>query len=115
MSDFFNRIQNCRFHQTLFPAYVYGWVAHRRYTQVSPRQTMSGDRYPFVAVIEFWSGPCVLRKATFKCEPIVKGKRVTSFTNSEEDAVQLTMVMPFLVACRAWCCEPNRISMNTKA
>lgn len=30
-------------------------------------------------------------------EPLVKGKQVTGFTNSEEDAVQLTDVVPFLV------------------
>ena len=30
-------------------------------------------------------------------EPIVKGKRVTGFTNCEEKAVQLTEVVPFLV------------------
>ncbi len=30
-------------------------------------------------------------------EPLVKGKRVTGFTNSEEEAVQLTDVVPFLV------------------
>ncbi|MEA9391570.1 type 1 glutamine amidotransferase domain-containing protein [Acerihabitans sp. TG2] len=30
-------------------------------------------------------------------EPLVKGKRVTGFTNSEEAAVQLTDVVPFLV------------------
>ncbi|EAY29534.1 type 1 glutamine amidotransferase domain-containing protein [Microscilla marina] len=29
--------------------------------------------------------------------PLVKGKQVTGFTNSEEDAVQLTDVVPFLV------------------
>lgn len=29
--------------------------------------------------------------------PLVKGKRVTGFTNSEEDAVQLTQIVPFLV------------------
>jgi putative intracellular protease/amidase len=29
--------------------------------------------------------------------PLVKGKKVTGFTNSEEDAVQLTNVVPFLV------------------
>lgn len=29
--------------------------------------------------------------------PVVAGKRVTGFTNSEEDAVQLTDVVPFLV------------------
>ncbi|WP_116126680.1 type 1 glutamine amidotransferase domain-containing protein [Lewinella sp. IMCC34183] len=30
-------------------------------------------------------------------DPLVKGKRVTGFTNSEEAAVQLTEVVPFLV------------------
>lgn len=30
-------------------------------------------------------------------QPLVKGKRVTGFSNSEEDAVQLTDVVPFLV------------------
>lgn len=30
-------------------------------------------------------------------EPLVKGKKVTGFTNSEEDAVGLTEVVPFLV------------------
>ncbi|WP_276496364.1 type 1 glutamine amidotransferase domain-containing protein [Pontibacter litorisediminis] len=30
-------------------------------------------------------------------EPLVKGKNVTGFTNSEEEAVQLTDVVPFLV------------------
>ena len=30
-------------------------------------------------------------------EPLVKGKKVTGFTNQEEDAVQLTNVVPFLL------------------
>jgi putative intracellular protease/amidase len=30
-------------------------------------------------------------------EPLVKGKKVTGFTNEEEAAVQLTNVVPFLV------------------
>jgi putative intracellular protease/amidase len=41
--------------------------------------------------------PGVLRKVTYQGEPIVKGKRVTGFANSEEEAVQLTKVVPFLV------------------
>ena len=41
--------------------------------------------------------PGVLRKVTYKGEPLVKGKRVTGFTNGEEEAVQLTDVVPFLV------------------
>ena len=42
-------------------------------------------------------GPCVLVKATYQGQPLVKGKRVTCFTNDEEEAVGLTKVMPFLV------------------
>ena len=41
--------------------------------------------------------PGVLRHVTYKGEPLVKGKRVTAFTNGEEAAVQLTHVVPFLV------------------
>lgn len=32
-----------------------------------------------------------------KGEPLVKGKKVTGFTNTEEEAVQLTNVVPFLL------------------
>ncbi|MDK1373797.1 MULTISPECIES: type 1 glutamine amidotransferase domain-containing protein [unclassified Sinorhizobium] len=42
-------------------------------------------------------GPAVLKEVTHQGQPIVKGKRVTGFTNSEEAAVQLTDVVPFLV------------------
>ncbi|MGC1382995.1 MAG: type 1 glutamine amidotransferase domain-containing protein, partial [Candidatus Acidiferrales bacterium] len=41
--------------------------------------------------------PGVLRHVTYKGEPLVKGKRVTGFTNGEEAAVELTHVVPFLV------------------
>lgn len=41
--------------------------------------------------------PGVLRHVTYKGEPLVKGKRVTGFTNGEESFVQLTTVVPFLV------------------
>ncbi len=41
--------------------------------------------------------PAVLHRVTINGEPIVKGKRVTGFTNSEEAAVHLTNVVPFLV------------------
>ena len=39
----------------------------------------------------------MLHKVKYKGESIVKGKRVTGFTNSEEEAVHLTDVVPFLV------------------
>lgn len=41
--------------------------------------------------------PAALQKVTYEGQPIVKGKRVTGFTNSEEDAVHLTTVVSFLV------------------
>jgi putative intracellular protease/amidase len=41
--------------------------------------------------------PGVLRHVTHKGEPLVKGKQVTGFTNGEEEAVNLTHVVPFLV------------------
>ena len=40
---------------------------------------------------------CSLHRVTYKGEPIVKGKRVTGFANSEEEEGHLTDVVPFLV------------------
>jgi putative intracellular protease/amidase len=42
-------------------------------------------------------GPAVLHRVRVAGESIVKGKRVTGFSNSEEEAVQLTKIVPFLV------------------
>lgn len=41
--------------------------------------------------------PGVLHRVKYNGAPIVKGKRVTGFANSEEEAVGLTHVVPFLV------------------
>lgn len=41
--------------------------------------------------------PAALRHVTYMGQPIVSGKRVTGFTNSEEEAVQLTDIVPFLL------------------
>ena len=41
--------------------------------------------------------PAALKNVKIDGEYLVKGKRVTGFTNSEEDAVGLTDVVPFLV------------------
>ena len=41
--------------------------------------------------------PGVLRHVIYQGQPLVKGKRVTGFTNGEEGEVQLTDVVPFLV------------------
>lgn len=49
----------------------------------------------FIALV--CHAPGVLHRVTFQGKPLVKGKRVTGFTNSEEEEVQLTNVVPFLV------------------
>ena len=41
--------------------------------------------------------PGVLRHVTYQGVPIVKGKKVTGFTNGEEEEVKLTNVVPFHV------------------
>ncbi|HMK35351.1 MAG TPA: type 1 glutamine amidotransferase domain-containing protein [Desulfomonilaceae bacterium] len=41
--------------------------------------------------------PGVLHRVTYNGAPIVKGKRITGFTNGEEEEVHLTKVVPFLV------------------
>jgi len=41
--------------------------------------------------------PGVLRHVTYQGAPLVKGKHVTGFTNGEEEQMQLTNVVPFLV------------------
>jgi len=41
--------------------------------------------------------PGVFHRVMYRGEPLVKGKRVTGFTNGEEAAMNLTHVVPFLV------------------
>jgi putative intracellular protease/amidase len=41
--------------------------------------------------------PAVFHRVMYKGAPLLKGKRVTGFTDGEEEAVQLTKVVPFLV------------------
>ena len=41
--------------------------------------------------------PGVLRHVTYQGAPLVKGKHVTGFTNGEEEVMELTKVVPFLV------------------
>jgi putative intracellular protease/amidase len=61
-----------------------------------------------IALIEaFWDAgkpvaavchaPGVLHRVQYQGQSLVKGKRVTGFTNGEEEAVHLTKVVPFLV------------------
>lgn len=58
-------------------------------------ETMFNSAKPVAAVCH---GPAMLINAkTSNGSPIVEGKSVTGFSNSEEDAVQLTEVVPFLL------------------
>jgi len=52
------------------------------------------DGKPVAAVCH---APGVFHRVKFQGQPLVKGKRVTGFTNGEEEAVHLTKVVPFLV------------------
>lgn len=49
----------------------------------------------FIALV--CHAPGVLHRVMFKGAPLVKNKRVTGFTNSEEEEVNLTKIVPFLV------------------
>ncbi len=73
-----------------------------------PLWDLAEDNHSIKLIEHFWAvgkpvaavchAPGVLRKVTKpNGEPLVKGKRVTGFTNSEEDGVGLTAVVPFLV------------------
>jgi putative intracellular protease/amidase len=48
-------------------------------------------------VAEMYHSPAVFHRVMSNGVPMVKGKRVTGFTNGEEEAVHLTAVVPFLV------------------
>ena len=45
-------------------------------------------------------GPACLVNVLINGEPVVKGKKVACFTNSEEKALQLDSMMPFLLETR---------------
>jgi putative intracellular protease/amidase len=72
-----------------------------------PMWDLVNDRNSIALIEDFYNSgrpvaavchaPAVLNKVTYQGQPIVKGKRVTGFTNSEEEAVHLTKVVPFLV------------------
>ena len=73
-----------------------------------PLWDLAEDTHSIKLIEQFWAAgkpvaavchaPGVLRKVTKPDgSPLVKGKRVTGFTNSEEEGVGLTAVVPFLV------------------
>ncbi|GDX05825.1 type 1 glutamine amidotransferase domain-containing protein [Buttiauxella sp. A111] len=73
-----------------------------------PLWDLAEDKHSITLIEQFWAAgkpvaavchaPGVLRNVTKPDgSPLVKGKRVTGFTNSEEDGVGLTAIVPFLV------------------
>jgi putative intracellular protease/amidase len=57
-------------------------------------ESFYNDGKPVAAICH---APAALHRVMFQGAPIVQGKRVTGFANSEEEEVQLTHVVPFLV------------------
>ena len=58
-------------------------------------QTFAAANKPVAAVCH---GPCVLLNATAPSGvPLISGATVTGFSNEEEDAVQLSSYMPFML------------------
>lgn len=73
-----------------------------------PLWDLTTDRDSIQLISDFWAAkkpvaavchaPAVLLNVLDESgEPLVKGKKVTGFTNSEEEAVGLTDIVPFLV------------------
>jgi putative intracellular protease/amidase len=73
-----------------------------------PLWDLTKDQKSIALIEDFWKAkkpvaavchaPAVLLQVkNEKGEPLVKGKKVTGFTNTEEAAVQLTEVVPFLL------------------
>ena len=70
------------------------WDLAEDRASISLIESFYSDNKPVAAVCH---GPSVLRNVKYKGDALVKGKRVTGFSNSEEEAVQLTAIVPFLV------------------
>ena len=72
-----------------------------------PMWDLAEDPHSIALIEAFWNAgkpvaavchaPGVFHRVTVQGQPLVKGKRVTGFTNGEEEAVHLTKVVPFLV------------------
>lgn len=72
-----------------------------------PMWDLTEDKNSIALIEAFWKAgkpvaavchaPAVLHRVVIDGQPLVKGKRVTGFANTEEEAVQLTNVVPFLV------------------
>ncbi|MFT6355112.1 MAG: putative intracellular protease/amidase, partial [Cryomorphaceae bacterium] len=71
------------------------WDLAEDETSIALIEAFNKQRKPIALVCH---APAALKKVKNEDgEPLVKGKTVTGFTNSEEAAVQLTDIVPFLV------------------
>ncbi|MBG9374610.1 type 1 glutamine amidotransferase domain-containing protein [Panacibacter sp. DH6] len=73
-----------------------------------PMWDLYDDKHSITLIQNFWAAgkplaavchapAALLNVKNEKGEPLVKGKKVTGFTNSEEEGVQLTNVVPYLL------------------
>ncbi|SMG51884.1 Putative intracellular protease/amidase [Marivirga sericea] len=71
------------------------WDLAEDKTSIELIETFNAQNKPMAFVCH---APAALKEVKGKDgEPLVKGRKVTGFTNSEEEAVQLTEVVPFLL------------------
>ncbi len=70
------------------------WDLAESPTSIALLETFYNSGKPIALVCH---SPGVLRHVTYQGAPLVKGKHVAGFTNGEEEAMQLTKVVPFLV------------------
>ena len=71
------------------------WDLANDATSIKLIETFNEQEKPIAFVCH---APAALRRVSgTDGNPLVKGKKVTGFTNSEEEAVQLTEIVPFLV------------------
>lgn len=70
------------------------WDLAEDATSIALIEAFNNSGKPIGAVCH---APAVFRHTRHNGEPLVKGRAVTGFTNGEEDGVQLTDIVPFLV------------------
>ncbi len=70
------------------------WDLVNNPTSIALIESFYNSGKPVAAVCH---SPAVFHRVMYQGAPLVKGKRVTGFTNEEEEEVHLTKVVPFLV------------------
>ncbi len=70
------------------------WYLAEDSDSIAPLEAFYNSGKPIALVCH---APGVLHRVKYKGAPLVQGKRVTGFTNGEEEEAQLTKVVPFLV------------------